>query len=375
MVIDSKTKRVIREYPKQHNLILNNGMDMIGGDSIVNCFSRCCCGTGTTPTVDDSGTSQISQATTTVTITGGSFVFTNTATDAGKMIKWDTGEEARIVTVLTTLTATVANSATVAAGEFKVYRTNQTGLATETKRTSTYVTGASNCASSVASNVQTHKRTYDFTAEVGSVTYNELGFSNTSSVGNNLFSRILLGSGVALVNGQNLRVVYSLIVTWTPSTPTTISVAPITNWASSTGVAQIQMLITNTVNSSGTSTSGVDSLEPGSANISTFMCPFTGSTAHNTFNTAGPSRSFSTNGIAIAITQPAYTALNFYREKQVIASTSQWNGTNIRGFDLGLGTLAGSQQGFVYIMDADQTKDNLHTLTVTFRLTWSRTLA
>lgn len=380
LVIDDKTRQVIRQYPVQKNLILNNGMDMMATTLMVSCFTNCVAGTGTTPTRDGSGLTTAAQASTTVTLVGGAFTFTNTGTDAGKMIKFDSGEEARIVTVTDATHAEVANSATVVASTFAVYRTNQNALAVESKRTSTYLTGSANCGTVWTGNVAAHKRTYDFSVESGSVTYAEIGFSNTASVGSNLFSRILLGSTVPLVAGQALRVVYTLSITWTPSTPQAVAVSPITGWAGATGVQQIQIRVTQEIATDGTTAanSGASSgcLEPSNtvAGFTPGACLCSDSTAHNTFGTAGPARTSIAS--TTTITLSAYTALNFYREKSVTFAVGVGNASNIRAIVLSeSGSALGSAQSLVYIIDSNQTKDNLHTLTITWRITWSRTLA
>ena len=102
-IIDAKTKKVIRQLPWQKNMITNYGMNTYPSGTYdrgwTNGFNYACAGTGLTPTTDDSGVTQATQAGTTVTLSGGAFTFTDTATDAGKVIKWDTTEEAMIVTV------------------------------------------------------------------------------------------------------------------------------------------------------------------------------------------------------------------------------------------------------------------------------------
>jgi hypothetical protein len=66
--------------------------------------------------------------------------------------------------------------------------------------------------------------------ESGSVNYTELGWSYSSSPGNNLFSRTLISGGtVSLVSGQSLRVVYELSITVSPSTETTEALS-ISGW-------------------------------------------------------------------------------------------------------------------------------------------------
>lgn len=389
LVIDSKTKKVVRKYAPQKNLILNQGMDEWATQNFCDLFLYSVVGTGTTPTQDDSGTTTAARSGTTVTLSGGSFTFTNTATDAGKMIKWDTSEEARIVTVTDTTHCEVATSGTIAAAQFTVFRTNQTGLATETKRTNNYLTGAGNTETTINGGAGTisHKRTYDHTAEVGAITYNELGFSRQAGAGANLFSRILLGAGVSLVASQQLRVVYTLTITFSPATPATISSTPITGWASATGVQQCQYPNMTGIRSTtgatdllppdgvgGSSPTNSGGFEPSRSGFSFVLT--SSSTAHNTFGSQGPSRS---SGVFAGtnITLSTYTSLSFTRTKTGVWSTSQGNASTHRSIIMGgdQGSAAGSNQGFVYILDSAQTKDNTHTLTINLILTWGRTLA
>src|SRR5574337_1049881 len=120
-VVDAATKQVVREYPVQKNLILNQGMDALATQLFADCMNYCSAGTGVTPTNDDSGTTTATQSGTSVTLAGGSFTFTNTGTDAGNGIKPDTGEEAMVVSVSSPTSVTVDRSASVSAGQFTVY--------------------------------------------------------------------------------------------------------------------------------------------------------------------------------------------------------------------------------------------------------------
>lgn len=386
MVVDSRTGEVVERRKPQKNLILNQGMDDFASQYLCDLFLYCVAGSGTTPTSVDSGTTTAARAGTTVTLAGGSFLFTNTATDAGKMLKWDSGEEARIVTITDTTHAEVATSGTIAAGEFISYNTNQTGLTTELKRTNTYLTGAGNSDTTINAGAGTiaFKRTYDFTAEVGAVTYNEIGFSRVATVSNNLFSRILLSSGVALVSSQQLRVVYTLTVAFSPFSSTAIGASPITGWAGATGNAQVQypnMAYIDTSTGATEKVSGfvhaAKAFEPSQvgSGVTAWLC--TDTTAFNSFGSNGPDRSSgalqsgsSTNG--------SYTSLSFTRTKSCVFTTSDGNGTTWRTIIFGgipSNPNSFARQGYVYIMGSNQTKDNVHTLTLNLVLTWGRTLA
>lgn len=376
-VIDGKTKQVLKVYPEQNNLILNQGMNNFATTDLADLYLYAVAGTGNTPTKDDSGVTTATQALTTVTLAGGAFVFTNTATDAGKMIKWDSGQEARIVTVTDATHAVVSVSQAVGAGEFTVYRTNQVGLTTETKRSNTYFVGSGNCG--VSYDDVTGKlsgfRTYDFSIEVGAVTYTEVGFSASAVVANNLNSRILLTSGVVLAIGQQLRVKYTLSVTQSPAVASSaIAVSPITGWATATGTAKIQHHGLSFPNqATGATTYDVISAQNsygGEPNRIVEIRSSSASTAHAAWRaiTGLGSDIYAENCVL-----SAYTALDFFREKQVNFGLLESNSAVVRS--LCISSNANDTPFFRYLINSNQTKDAFHTLQLNFRLTWGRTLA
>lgn len=90
---------------------------------------------------------------------------------------------------------------------------SQTTLVTQLKSSNTYFSGsgANGTVFDTVVGSATHKRTYEFTAETGAVTYRELGIG-PSGGGADLFSRVVLGADLNLVAGDNLRVVYQLTI-------------------------------------------------------------------------------------------------------------------------------------------------------------------
>lgn len=212
--------RVISTRPWQDNLILDQGMNYIGNKNTwANMMSYCAAGTGTTPTRDlMDGTA--SQTLTTVTLAGSTYSFSGG--DVGKWIGWASGQQAKITAYVSATQVTVDRSQTVGSGTATLYRAGRTGLATEVKRTNTYPNytytdgrGASASFGSSGSppHVLTLRRTYDFTAEVGSVNYTEIGISPTATAGSNLFALILLSGTVTVASGQQLRITYELAIT------------------------------------------------------------------------------------------------------------------------------------------------------------------
>lgn len=385
-IVDSRTKKVLKTFPWQNNLILNQGMNNYGttyANGFISGFLYAVAGTGTTPTRDDSGTTQAAQSGTGVTLTGGSFVFTDTGTDAGKMIKWDSGEEAMILTITNPTTAVVTNSATVASGEFTVYRTNQTGLSTEVKRSNNYVAGVGSCETIQSpAHVLSHKRTYDFSAEVGSVTYNELGFSHVATVASNLFSRILLSSPVSLIATQQLRVLYQLTITWGPS-GTSAKTADIPGWpvapASTTDgdEAWESLGMSNAVATSG----ATGSADGGGLSICDYLDPSIVVSLHSdspAFPGSPRGTAFVMNSGILAehgsMLWESYVANSFTGVKYYVLTTTQGNFNTIRGICFGRTVVTSHYVCFRFLFDEAQTKDNLHKLTVRLRYTWTRVL-
>ncbi len=231
-VVDGKTKQVKRDYGWQDNLITNRGLDLAltpaakGGIEIINAMDYAAAGTGTAPTRYLSGATTATQAGTTVTLSGGSFVFTDTATDAGKMMKWDTSEEAMIVSVTNPTTVVVDRSQNVSADNFTVYQTQLSTLVSEKKRTNVTLTGVGNTGSDsdmTAGWVRNYK-TLDFAKETSDVTYTEVGFAPGSVSGNALWSRILLDTPILVPTDDQLRVTYQLTSFFYPFVQTPISI-------------------------------------------------------------------------------------------------------------------------------------------------------
>lgn len=234
--------RVIKTMPYQDNLILDQGMDYYASNTWANLMNYCVAGTGTTPTRDVlDGTA--SQTGTTVTLSGSTYTFSGG--DVGKWIGWDAGGyQAKITAYIDASNVTVATSQSVSAAAAKLYRCDQTGLTTEVKRTNTYPTytytdsrGAS--ATFATSNVLTLRRTYDFSAEVGSVNYTEIGISPVATVASNLFARILLAGTVAVTSGQQLRITYELAITVSGTTRPSQTLTSSAGWPYTYNISSI----------------------------------------------------------------------------------------------------------------------------------------
>jgi len=239
--------RVLEDRPWQNNLILDQGLNGLAVRSWQASFAYCAAGTGNTPTQYDSGaitassTPDANPAVNESVVTSSADFFAgkppnNGTTDSvGMLIRWDSGETAKIITFTSATSVRVAGRATVGSGEFTIYAVNQTSLTTEARRNTSYMTGAGNCGTSIVDNTLTMKRTYEFAAvtDPGGENIAELGFSwdaDDDPDGDNLFSRVLIAGGtVNVAQTFQLRVIYELAVTVEPDTAQARTV-PITGW-------------------------------------------------------------------------------------------------------------------------------------------------
>lgn len=151
---------VITERGWQPNLILDQGMDNLATVLSCNLFLNCAAGTGNTPTEDDSGATTATTSGTTCTASAAIFA----AGDVGKLLRFDTGQKAKITAFTSTTQVTLAASLGVgSATQFTMYRVTQTGLTTELMRTSTYLTTSGASFNSRSGSTVTSQRTFDFT--------------------------------------------------------------------------------------------------------------------------------------------------------------------------------------------------------------------
>jgi hypothetical protein len=392
-IVDSRTKRVLKTYPWQKNLILQQGLDYIGSNGDTNsawanhAWRACCAGSGTTVTELTGGanTAAVSSGQITVSTTG--FLAGNSS-DVGKTFK--IGSQSYLVTVFDSTTqATVTPAINVSAAAFTLYYTNQTALTTELKRTVTYLTGAGNCGSTKSTNNMQCFRTFDFAAESGPVAYNEIGFSPIATAGSNLFSRIKLASTINLTSGQQLRVKYQVEWSFSPVTQETIGTSPITGWTGATGKQQLLYPCVRPVKSTG-SANGDNTSDVGwtgfPANVgypvdigllpASLLCQLFGIFTTSATQTFWNATALDNNSGLIsnhAPSQAAYVTGNFYKELSTTWSVAEANVATIREIRL-TGQNNTTMPCFQYIIDSAQTKDNLHTLTLTVRFSWARVL-
>lgn len=232
------------------------------------------------------------------------------------------------------------------------------GLGTEVKRTESYLTGSGNCGTTYPSTgVRVFRRTYDFSIETVSQNYTELGFSYTSSSGNNLCSRLLISGGTVTVTiGQSLRVVYDL--TFTVNASTGSGNLSMDEWGSvgatwGTCVGEIGNVDTNGLgNAAGTifvPNNGAGWVIPVSGNFTfTAGSAVTGETALSS-SIQGAWGTYTPGSFTRSLTFANYW------------SASAFNSTEIRGFIYGRFDQYG-QDDFAIKFNSAQTKTNLQRL-------------
>lgn len=368
---------VAHERPWQNNLILDQGLDQCcnGTASLASAFTACAVGTGTTPTYTDSGAITVNITAGTATASASFF----TVGMVGMLLVADTGEEQYITGFTSDTIVSVSGSESVSAQLFTVWAVNQTGLSSEVKRTTSYLTGAGNCGTTntVGTGTRVLKRTFDFSTEVSPQNYEELGWSYTATPGSNLFSRVLIAGGtVTVLTSQQLRVVYELTIvvspiTSTPQTPT-ITGWPVAPAASTDGdyIANAQNFGSDQGGISAVGTAGNSgmggrnqSLEPWGP----FQMRLADGSVLPAFN-AGYSPGTTTTQSSSSLA--AYTPGNFYRD-----ATSQWIASNGNRTDIrGITVVDADLYVFTFVFDEAQTKDNSHLLEITWRRTLGRTI-
>jgi hypothetical protein len=230
----------------------------------------------------------------------------------------------------------------------------QTGLVSEIVRTNNTLAAGTFTTDDVPTRTRTLQRTYDFPAETSGKNYAELGLSHSGTVANNLSTRALIDGGtVAVATGQQARVVYKVIITLGANA--VMTPASSTGWtAGLQGTSAFCTFgYTENMASVGQSTASLLALCAGST-IPTFGTEFTSGTIAN----AG------TSGLN------AYTTGTYKRTRWSRWELAQGVGT-WRSLKISTGSAA-TGNAWCFVFDNAQTKDNLHTLTITWSMTYAR---
>lgn len=358
-----------------HNLILDSGLNFVGTDANgwAGSFEYAAVGTGTNPTQRDSSTITASRTGTTVTASAPFFE----ANDVGRLIRWDDGTESYVASFTSTTIVETVESGSVTGQEFTVWYVDDISLQTEVKRTNTYQTGAGDCQTTYSggsNEVFEYKRTFLFSAEVGSVTYNEIGWAPANT--GDLFGRDLITGGVALVAGNILRAVMTLSITYAGIASAVVTDNAVIGWTND-GDGDFRFINPpgSLVDSNGASVASSASIgNPGGfdpANNITVV--FNASTAFKTYGAGDLMNSGGIIGTGEGLFAQAYSPDSFVRTKVGQWDVANGNGSTIRSIMFGDGNLSRIASGQM-LFDDVQTKDSDHVVDLTLSLAWGRTL-
>lgn len=356
---------LVRRVPAKKNLILDGGLDAVASRAWISNFTHAVVGTGTTPTRRDSGAITFSRSGTTVEASAGFFE----AGDAGRLLKFDTGEEVRIVSFTDSTHVETADSGTIASAEGTIYYVNQTALTTFSKGTNSYTTDSGDNGTTFLTDTFTFKRSFIFGVESGTVNYREIGWSHVGT-GTSLFGRDLLaGSGVTLIAGQQLKAICELSVTLSPASSIAFT-NPITGWGDD-GTQGIEHGALCRIDANGSLVFvATDALEPGS---NTFAKGFGLETATGAIGALSASLGPTLTRHAV-LGADSYTSGSFQRVWRGVIPIGSANASNWRSVTYG-GTDGGSlRRVYRVLMDTDQTKLSTHVLELEFTLSWGRIL-
>jgi hypothetical protein len=208
--------QIIKDYGWQDNLILDQGLDKLATMPFNQVFTACCCGTGSNPTGRNPNTTATVAGT---VLTAAAATFSSSDLDAdcvfaslGLRFKIQSVTDPSHVTLFTTGSVPTATA-------FTIEYTNQAILEGEVKRSAIYLDTPGGNGYLINPGSVVLWRTFLFTPETTEITYTEIGFSDSSAAGPNLFSRVVLATPVSLIgpsavlpSGQQLQVTYQLTV-------------------------------------------------------------------------------------------------------------------------------------------------------------------
>lgn len=347
------------------NLLLNSGLDYIctNGTEPRYWAWKSALGTGTTPTVYDSGASTAIASGTACTASATFF----TAGMVGMLIRWDSGEEAYIAS-RTSDTEVVLDRSVTATGAFAVWAVNQTGLASHV-RTSDY---GNPSIVSRSGGVSTFRVLWDHGLETVNRVYTEGGIVTNNQV--TYLSRFLISGGsVTVLIGQQARLIYEydLSVT-TTAVPGTWAVDgwPVAGVDDTDG--QYKVLTQDAVDGM-IANMGRPYLVPGFDWGLYLHLSTTTTLPAYTDDTTIPVLSGSVGGAQLV--SEAYVANTFYRDATAYFNGTTGNSTAIRTVSLySYIPYSGSWQCWAFLFDHAQTKADGYGLTLRFRRALNRVL-
>ena len=358
------------------NLILDSGLEFVAGYAWAQCFCYLALGTTTNPTKRDSGSITFTRTWNVVTASAGFF----TAGDVGRLLKFDSGAEMKITAFTDSQTVTVSSSGTLGVSEGTVWYVNDTGHGAEFLRTNSVSTSTGDCASTFLTDTWTHQRTFLTPVFGTSQTVKEIGWAPAAA--GSLFGRDLVsGGGDYVPAGMRYKVIVQLSCRYSPTSSTDAGDVG-TGGIVTTGAHGLEFCLPCTVTGNGSTVSldGGSSagysrfLEPSGSNyFNVSLC--TATTAIQPISAA--TGTAATGAVGAANLWPsAYVSGSFRRDFSCTFAENTGNSAAIRSIHI-CNEYSYTGNGRAYwrqVFSAAQTKDNLHTLSLTWSMTWGRTL-
>lgn len=394
------------------NLILNDGMDMIGVTYYTALMAYASAGTGSRPNSISGGDSTITQSASIITLWPGATglqnfsssitsstpfeVYYSASMSSGDVIVYGNGSQSMVVAIDTVngMSASLSQSYDIPSGSnqtFTIWKTSQRALQKQTSRTSTYLSGfngsTDETGSNGAPNIRTHYRTYDFTAETSTKNYTEVGVGWVASGTGSVFSRHVLPEMLAISSSYRLRLRYDLQVVYEPDIITPLT-ASVTGWpvapATNTHASQsIQAFLASFIQSDGSQQTYLDCLSPGAYTDHTstyFLFENFISTDSQSLRALGTSAARGGAQLATSHWRTTYVTNSYVAEKNAQWDLNDGNSQGIAciGFGnyyTGIGgntPYATNKNAFLMLFEQTQSKLNTQVLTVVWRWTWDR---
>lgn len=345
------------------NLLTDAGMDWVCGNATqINFFDAAKLGTGTTPTVYDSGA--ITASASGMALTASSSFFTSGM--VGMVIQWDGGAKAYIQSVTDGTNAVLATSV-MASGAFAVHAVNRTGLANLVATQTTKYTNGVTRSSGVS------KRTLSWVFAIESVNrnYTEGGiFCNGGNTALSLF--LLTGGTVTILIGQQATLGYEFSASVNTSAVTTswpMSEYDTTDpqgWDSTSGQHQVVSLLSLDGISGYQAASLLPSIDSGNdRGYITTTSSLIGYADEAEGTVSGGIGSYETGS------KSAYASKTFYRDSTYAFSSTHSNTTAIRSFIL---TDYYGKMAWQFLFDTTKGKTSNQSLSLTIRRALNRVL-
>ena len=347
------------------NLLTDAGMDWVCGNAWqIDFFNEAKLGTGTTPTVYDSGEITASAAGTALTASSSFF----TSGMVGMVIQWDSGAKAYIQSVTDGTNAVLATSVT-ASGAFAVHAVNRTGLANPVATQTTKYTDGITRSSGVS------KRTMSWVFAIESVNrnYTEGGiFCNYDGSGYKtaLSLFLLTGGTVTILIGQQATLGYEfsasvntsvVTATWPMSEYDTTDPQ---GWDSTSGQHQVVSLrsLDGMAGSHGASLLPSSSSDYGHITTTSSLIGYADEAADTVSGEIGSY----VNG-----SKSAYAAKSFYRDSTYTFGSTHSDTTAIRSFIL---ADYFDKVAWQFLFDTAKGKTSKQSLSLTIRRALNRVL-